>query len=280
MPSSLALARAGRAITMTVPQYRYARMAARYGPAAARAGGRIARWAYRRYRKRRSGYRRAKKARFSNKNVGEALGSSSTKPNLQFRTSTAITRDTRTLYTLNLCNCDQGPNRNNRERNIINVRGFKICFSMRNNLDEPLYLNVAILHPKNAGDITPANFFRAHGTSRGSDFDLTKTALEFHCLSLNTDKFAILKHKRYRLRARGGTAYSDGTGRNYINLDWYIKLKRQLRYDASTSEAPIDGSCYLVYWMDRFFGAQNEVVSTNACNFQERHIMYFRDTKC
>ncbi len=55
MPSTLALAaRGGRLATMTIPQYRYARAAVRYGPGAARAAGRIAKWAYRRYRSRRA----------------------------------------------------------------------------------------------------------------------------------------------------------------------------------------------------------------------------------
>ncbi len=279
MPTSLALAaRGARLATLTVPQYRYARMAMRYGPTAARAGGRIAKWAYRRYKTgRRSGYSRAKRGRFSKTRIGEVVGSSNSKPRIQVRNSLALSRASRTLYSENLTVTDQGGNRNERERGVINCRGFRICMAIRNNISEPLYVNVAVVSPKNAGEITSANFFRASGQSRGSDFDNSKTGLEFHCLPLNTDKFAILKHKRYRLNNE--ESGSNITGKNYMNIDWYIKLKRQLRYDDTTTTSPIDGAVYLLYWCDRFFGQDSNIPVGASMSTMERHIMYFHDTK-
>lgn len=281
MPSTLAL-RGARAITMTVPQARYARMAYRYGPTVARGAVKIARWAARRYRaRRRSGYRPAKRARFSKTNIGERVGVSNSKPRIQVRNANYITRDTRVLYTENLTQTDQGPNRNTRERGIINCRGFRICMAVRNLRARPMYFNCAVVSPKNAGVVTEANFFRASGTARGSNFDNSKTSLEFHCLPINTDKFTILKHKRYRL-IKGGdnfSQYADFSGRNYMNIDWYIKLKRQLRYDDTTSESPIDGSVYLVYWCDDWDAIGGASSNVGAIATMGRHIMYFRDTK-
>lgn len=285
MPSSLQLAlRGGRAasnLAYAVPQYRYARMAYKYGPMAARAGARIARFAYRRWKKRRTGYRPAKRRRFSPRTIGENVGTSSSKQSIQTRTASTLNRDTRTLYIRQLTNIDQGDGRNLRERGVINCRGFKICFQMRNNLNQPLYFNVAILSPKNSGEVDESNFFRASGSSRGSDFDNSKIALELHCLPINTDKFTILKHKRYRMNPDpvAQDNFASQTGRSYMTQEWYIKLKRQLRYDSPDASGPTDGPVYFVYWADAWFSVDGSVAVPSAFQIQERHLVYWREPK-
>lgn len=282
MPSTLALAaRGGRAITMSVPQYRYARMAARYGPTAARAAGKIARFAFKKWRaRRRGGYRSAKRARFSRSNIGERIGTSNAKTAIQTRLQAANGRNTRTLYSRNLTSLTFGGNINQRERNVVNCRGFKICMQIRNDNSEPMYVNVAVVSPKNSGSVAPANFFRSHGPERASDFDNQKTGMEMNCLGLNTDKFDILRRKRYRLRGNGVAGdFVQDSGSNYIDIDWYIKLKRQLRFDRNEAESPTDGVVYLIYWMDKYFASQGQVPSLNALTVQERYWMFYRETK-
>lgn len=263
---------------MAVPQYRYARMAVKYGPAAARAAGRIARFAYKRYRSKRSGYRRSKKARFSTTQVGNRVGTSNSKSRIQLNTDPDA-KSSRTLNVVALTSITLGQGLSQRERGVANIRGFKICMAVRNQLLDPLYFNAAVVSPKNTTSITPANFFRGNGTAeRGIDFDNARTALEFHCLNLNTDKFVILKHKRYRLRGTGNTAFTDGTGKSYMNLDWYIKLKRQLRFEGA-SAGPIADPVFLVYWMDNFRADANDPPVLGTASVSERHLVYFRETK-
>lgn len=288
MPSTLALAgRYGKRIAvrgaMMSPQYRYASAAIRYGPTAARAAGRIGRWAYKRWRKRRrSGYRASKKARYG---IGERIGASNSKQTLQTRDNAFIAIPSRTLNITQLTGTDQGTsnNRQDRQNTIINCRGFKICMAVRNNIqNQPLYYNCAILSPKNAGDITTANFFRGTGTlSRGLDFDNDRTALELHCLPINTDKFYVLKHKRYRLgpENRNNQQYHDAKMSNFMNIDWYVRLKRQLRYDDPDSNFPIDGAVYLVQWCDSYEATAGSLPLPTPLQVMQRHIMYFRDSK-
>lgn len=288
MPTTLALAgRYGKRIAvrgaMMSPQYRYASAAIRYGPTAARAAGRIGRWAYKRWRKRRrSGYRASKKARFG---IGERVGSSNSKQVVQQRDTGFTPLPSRTLNITNLTGTDQGTanNRQDRQSTIINCRGFKICMAVRNNIGAtPMYYNVAVISPKNAGDVTPQNFFRGTGTlSRGLDFDNDRTPLEFHCLPINTDKFYVLKHKRYRLgpENRNNQVYNDQKMNNFMNIDWYVRLKRQLRYDDPDANFPIDGSVYLVQWCDTYDATAGLAPTAAAMQIMQRHIMYFRDSK-
>lgn len=282
MPSSLALAaRGGRAITMSVPQYRYARAAIRYGPYAARAAGRIARWAYKRYRgRRRSGFQKAKRARFSRARIGERVGSSSTKQTIQ----TAAGFEpyaSRTLHTRSLMSITKGDLRNQRERNIVNLRGFKICLYFRNQTNNPMYLNVAVIVPKNATVPSTTNFFRSNASERGRDFDsASMTALDFHCYNINTDNYHILRHKRYQLTKNGqtNTAHAEHSSRNYITIDWWIKLQRQIRWDGDTS-GPINDHAYLAYWCDEMGLNQGAPPNATAIGTQFRTIVYFREPR-
>jgi hypothetical protein len=142
---------------------------------------------------------------------------------------------------------------------------------------------VAIISPKNSGAITAQNFFRGQGNeSRGLDFGFARTALEHHCLPLNTDKFYVLKHKRMRLNPddmSNNIQWSQERGSSYKNIDWYVPLKRQLRYDDPDANFPTDGPVYLVQWCDTWTAIAGAPATTNAMSRQERHVMYFRPTR-
>lgn len=284
MPSSLQLALRGsrtvRNIGYAVPQYRYAAMAYKYGPTAARAAGRIARFAYKRMRaRRRGGYRNAKRQKFSPKHIGNNLNSANAKRRQQALTVTSL-YPSRTLVIRDLTTISQGSDLSQRERQIVNIRGFKICLMVKNNNNRAIYLNCAVVSPKNDTVVNTDNFFRSDSQdSRGTNFSTALSAMQFHCLNLNTDKFNILKHKRYRLcpvNITGG--FIDHSGRNYINIDWYIKLKRQIRYD-SAAEGPIEGACKFVYWVDMIDANAGDNAVNNVISTQERIITYFREPK-
>ena len=274
----------GRVIK-TNPYYRAASAAYRYGPTMARAAGQIARWGYRRYKRKyrgRRGMRTSnKRARFSRTTIGEKVGTSSAKVALQASTN-LVPKTTRTLFTQNLCTVQQGADRNTRERQIINCRGFRICMSMVNDAVVPLYINVAVVHGK-VEEVAPgaSNWFRASDGSRGRDADDTLTSLEWHCLPINTDKFTILKHKRLLLAPNDPVAgdFNNGSAKNYANLDWYIRLKRQLRFENSSNTTPIAGNVWLVYWCDLWTADSASLAVAAQMRVNERHLMYFNEPK-
>lgn len=268
---------------MRHPAYRYGSLAYRYGPTAFKYGSRAVRWAYKRYKKGKSKQGPAKRARRS---IGENIGSSSAKNRIIVNDNAFEPRATRTLYFNNLTLIPhEAGERNQRERNIVNVRGFKLCMAMHNFAIKPLYVNVAVLSPKNQGGITPENFFRSNEQERGTDFVDGLPALSFHCLNINTDKFYILKHKRYVLNPRRSAngnennVFNNGDRKNYKNIQWYVKLKRQIRYDRTDTDSPIDGACYLVYWCDLYDNPGNSVATSDQLRVMQRHVTYFRESK-
>lgn len=215
--------------------------------------------------------------------IGEAPGHGNAKREVVFEQS-ITNRDTRTLYSHPLTEIDQGTNINERERRLANIRGWKICMEVKNLRNIPLYVNIAILCPK-AGTLSSGtsvtDFFRAsQGPDRAVDFDTNLSGLEFHCLPINTDRYAILKHKRTRLvaMASGGDTVALN-GYSYMNVDWYIPLKRQIRYDGATGDKIEAGKTFLVYWFDGFSTNAVTAAVVAAAQTSVRAVAYFRDPK-
>ena len=220
------------------------------------------------------------KQKFSRRNIGEAPGTDNAKR--------AVTTDvapaqypTRTLTQYGLCDIKQGMDPDERIRRLVNVRGFKICCEYINLSNNPLYLNCAVVAPKaGAATVEMDDFFRAaDGSERGRNFANDLTAMEFHCLPINTDRYTVLKHKRHRLVPNtNGSTYESHQGHNYLNLDWYIPLKRQLRYDSSLQSNPETGSVYFIWWADEFFTAAGSAAAANKIGATIRSQTYFRET--
>ncbi len=227
---------------------------------------------------------RGARAIFSRRNIGERIGTGTAKLNTTTR-QLDRTIDAQELVQFNMTTVSQGQDISQRERALVNCRGFKICMEFRNNTDTPLYLNCAVISPKEQSVATDLNtdFFRNHLTTlnsnvRSLDFDTASlTAQDRHCFALNSDQFTILRHKRYRLGpVRSGMSYEAGNEKSYLNLNWYVPLKRQLRYNAVGTAALESGGCLFILWADQFDGTN---VATNIANFKVNTQTYFRDPK-
>lgn len=230
--------------------------------------------AYRAYKKR--------KSMFSPKHIGEPVGTSNCKRTVQLNTALTA-KDTRTQYIQNVTEIDHTTTNEieKRQRQMVNLRGIKICVAVKNDLTVPLYFNWALLALKCGAGSVPntGDFFRASQADRSKGFSTALNALEFHCLPINTDKYIILRHKRFRLAANGGTAYTDGTGKSYMNFDFYQKIGRQIRYNNLASVDPGAGDVYVVYWADGFNGAASDLATPNAFDISQRYITYWREPK-
>ncbi len=227
--------------------------------------------------------RAAKRQRFSRMNVGHSVGSGTSKKFERVNTN-GQNLQSRVLYDTNLLtNLVKGDALNERERNIINLRGFKICQEVTNqSTQKALYYNVAVICPRTSqGSISNTDFFRSQGsgTARGTNFDTGLTSNEFHCLPINTDNYTVLKHRRYRLGpATQSSGVIGGSQNNYMNIDWYIPIKRQIRYESGIGN-PTDGNIYIVYWADRFDTNAGTLAQANAFRLQERYVTYFKEPK-
>jgi len=225
-----------------------------------------------------------KKAKFSPKNVGHDAGMDSGKDTDVVNDSSLIAYDSRSFHVTDITALEQATSANSisrRQRQIVYLKGFKICEEISNNLDSPLYYNIAVVAPHgNTSTPNQTDFFRSTGgTTRSTDFGTSLSSLEFHCLPINTDKYTVLYHKRIMLNAVNNTAsFAARDGRNYCVHDHYVKMNRQIRYDDTTS-----GSCenpvYVVHWADEFQTASGSAVVSGAYSKQRRYVMYFKEPK-
>lgn len=283
------LAYAGYKARRAVNWAPYAGVAAR---AAARVIGRAARGYLRRRARKRGTYNgrinrssKRKRALFSRTNVGEPVGTTTCKSN-KLANSTAIVRQSRTLYTVDLTATAQGSEINQRMRQHVNFRGIKICMEFRNTLPQVLYVNVAIIASKQvqgiSGDTLPLNdFFRDNTLARSQAFSNALSGLEFHCLPINSDDYTILKHKRFMLTTASapGGAWNTQQGTSFFYFEHYVNLKRQVRYlNSEGTTFPTDGNVYLCYWTS-LFGEAGGQPPQNAMNVSTRIIQYFREPK-
>ena len=226
--------------------------------------------------------RRAKRARFSASNIGEPVGSATAK---QCRTGQRDHQviSTRTLYNEGLFDIGRGDERYQRERDIINVRGVKICMEFSNRSTNPMYFHWAIIHPKDGkSGIGAPDFFRnqANGGQRGAAFANSLSAEQFHCLPINTDIYTIIRHRKMVLGpAVGSTVFSARNTKNYGNVSEYIPIKRQVRYVGPGAANPASGQLWLVFWCDRFGEAKDSVPIPNEMFIGHHSLVYFHEPK-
>jgi len=249
---------------------------------AARTMGRVARGflARRRVGKMRARRSTPNKALFSRRKIGEHVASTNAKSR-QLASETGIARNSRTIYSLDLTTIPRVDDISGRERQHVNMRGFKICMQITNILDNPLYFNQAVIAPKSTDTgVTTANFFRNNTSDRTVDFGNALSSLEFHCLPINSDDYVILKHTRHLLLSRTAstTNHHRQYGSSYIDIDYYVSLKRQVRYIKGESSTATDGRVFHVFWFDAR-GAASGAVPASCATTGFRIVSYFREPK-
>jgi len=190
------------------------------------------------------------------------------------------TKDTRTLYNVNLLSMirGNGDNINNRARDIVNVRGMKMCVEMENLGSKSLWVHTALIVPKNrTSTFGSADFFRSEGLNdrRSNDFDTSLDSMQMRCLPINTDEWHVISHKRKFLP---GSSSSDKSGSTNAAVDTYHPINRQFRFDG-----PGAGACntpiYFVYWADGLGVGNAGGPVLNGWSLGFRNVTYFREPK-
>lgn len=231
--------------------------------------------AYRRYRA-----RKRSKQKFSRTNFGSRVGTDTAKRNVAV--NNLSTRASRVLYIQDLILIPKTTTNliDSRQRDVVNVKGVRCCFEWANLVVHPLHINVAFVVPKSGNDVaTSTEFFRGMSTDRAQDFDTSLSSVELSCLPINTDKYTILKHKRFMLNpTSGGAVWDTQKGASYKKMKYYLRINRQMRFDSSSGVVE-DGRVYLLYWADRFMNAGGAASLSTAFSVNEHHIVYFKEPK-
>ena len=205
--------------------------------------------------------------------------------------------DGRTQYIKRLCDIplneatvsgttvNTSDSRTARRRDVVNLTGFKFCFEITNNdqdtNNQPAYVNFAVVVDKESSSSDVENldhrdFFRNQkGSDRSIDFSSTGlTSNELHCLPINTDKLAVLTHRRFLIGPNNNN--SVGNMSRHKNMDFFLKCKRQLRWDEG-NVYPEGPGVYAVMWCSRFGDGASPTNPTNPLvKMDGRILTYFR----
>ena len=216
--------------------------------------------------------------------IGKPISSASSAKTVVVQNTDLSPVDTKTLYWLNLVQVAHGPDLNERERNIINVSGVRIDLTWKNvQGDVPKYVNVAVVKDKesatDAGD--KVNFFKSYGNTRSRDADNSLSALEYHTTPINTDRYVVLRHKRFSLGTSNfGTTvsrYWTTSGKNWTSVNkMWIPLKRQFQFDGDTGSTGTD-KVWLVYWVTAHDEPKISSPRIGVVDVASKVVCYFRD---
>lgn len=219
--------------------------------------------------------------KFSAKSIGENVGSANTKQ-VTAKVNTQMLGWT--LYTQDMTFIERGTEISQRQRDVVNLRGFKIDMMFRTitqTTGTPLqsdiyFLNVAVIAPHERKPIAdfPVEFFRSRDTSdsRDTNFATTLGSIDLHTLPINTDRWTVLKHQRHKMP----TFQSQIPGWNKT-IEMYVPLNRQLTYfgtGAGTCNTPV----YLAYWVCRGFSTSQVDAATPFTDVQFRTTSFYRET--
>jgi len=167
---------------------------------------------------------------------------------------------------------------NQRNRDIIHLKGIKLCLNCVSASDQPLYFNVAVVVPKfdqSNATIPVTDFFRGNANGRGTNFSTTLSALELNTLPINSDKYHVLYHRRMTLGPPGTTGgYNTDANRCYTTINKWIKVNRQIHYE---NNVPVNGRVQLAYWCDEFDRGTGDLAQPSTMFVGEHHVMYYNN---
>lgn len=266
--------RTGVRVASAMARNKYVRGAARYG--------------YRRFKRsfnsrkarRETAKRRQQRARA--RKIGHRRTQGTAKTSVQ-KQPTVQNLDTRNLEVIPCTEIQHtvANQSNRRQRNIVYIRGIKICMQLKNLLpNDAVTVNWALVAPKDGTNVTTDAFFRSAGENvRSKDFSNALTNNEFHCLPINPDKLVILTHKRFKLDGSSTASGIRSLSPNFRQIDHYQEIKRQLRYETTTDNTTEKHPIYMVMWVDKFLEESGVIGFADAVSRSLKIITYFSEPK-
>jgi len=182
-----------------------------------------------------------------------------------------------------------------RQSFVIDVIGFAVEFHVKassasdtysslNGIPylNPMLWNVAIIAPTDNNVVTTDDFFRSQGenkSTRDIDFTNALSAIEMHGLPINTDKFQILMHKRFKVGScnkQSTTNGSTGAVPDIATFKKWVPMYRQVAYSDSTADK-CTSPVYFVYWYDHMFAPAPLGAQPRGAVIEAKVVTYFRD---
>jgi len=223
------------------------------------------------------------KARFSTTNIGVRVGEGTTKKVLSHQNE-ALELDTQDLRFWDLTAIGKGDGINERTRQIINLRGFKMQAWFQNRSSLPLVVNWAIAAGNQKNVISSTDFLRGYGSSRWVGIS-AGSGLDRALGDINIDEYVVLKHKRFSLAE--ATVNTEGNAvpfntdakiSSWKMKEFYIPIKRQLRYSTEAAISCLD-KVFFVVWVDYPGDATTAGPREKVLKLDFNSVIYFKEPK-
>ena len=226
---------------------------------------------------------RKKSARHSMRRIANPIGTSTCKSREGIAyVDTPASRQLVTFDIVSKIPKDGDDNLNARQRNAVNLSGFKYCIHVRNNEKRPMTFHFAVcVDKRHGGSNYTDDFFRSQGEGnrRSTNFSNVLSGMDMKCCPINTDRYIVLRHSRLNIGPADADNEYNATGpKNYLTLERYMRVKRQIRYDgAADSSAQTRILCFV--WADLIDAAPDSSGVADAMHMHVNLQTYFRDIK-
>jgi len=188
--------------------------------------------------------------------------------------------DVRQLITI-----EKGAGINQRTRDTCVISGIKLNLAFQNLEDTRLFINWAVIHPKQGQVIDPnqGEFFRDYTDVRAWDANSgAKTGLSWTVAQINADDYVILKKGKFMLIPATSTSVNPAVAFNSKDaeksISCWCKLGRSFTFTNDAVPVPND-PIYFVCWAASPNGATGTNVGVNGFNYRLRSIVYFREPR-
>jgi len=188
--------------------------------------------------------------------------------------------DTRSLITIG-----KGAGINERTRDVCIISGIKLNASFQNLEAERIFINWAVIHPKQGQVVDPnqGEFFRDYTDVRAWDANSgAKTGLSWSVAQINADDYVILKKGKFMLVPATTTAVNPAVAFNSKDseksIQCWCKLGRSFTFTNDAVPVPND-PIYFVCWASSPNGDPGTNIGVNGFNYRLRSIVYFREPK-
>lgn len=206
-------------------------------------------------------------------------------PKLGFKTrivglQDTVTLSSRVLYSSTITDIAYGTAIDQRQRDTVLVKGFKIWFHVKvpQGVTIPRVLRIAVISAKN-NTIASSNFLKGYGNDNGLDFQDTRNGIEMTKSQINPREYVTLWQTKIMLPPGNQNAtaapYDKHNGVHMISK--YVPLNRVLMWDSSLSIEPDSDRCYMVYWLDDPLAPPGTAPAVDQLLMSNQVVTYFID---
>lgn len=188
--------------------------------------------------------------------------------------------DTRALYVQSVTDIPFGTGINERAKDNVRIKGFKIRGELRNSQETQLIVfRMAIVASKNANLPTATNFLKGYDTDNGLTLGTARSGIQNCMYGINEREFSVVWQKTIRLAPRlannASTIYDNTKAQRKVSA--YVKLNRTLQWDSAVDADPASDRLFFVYWCDNPVENAGGASILNAMYRGYEIVTYFND---